>query len=159
MMRSAILLVIMLCVITPSCRTQEQNKQEAKQIVQQRLSGINFSQTDQMPLFKDCDEMENASICFYEKLCAQVEAKLLNHQLQFEITKRDSVTAVILVNDNGEISYKGLNSNPVNQKEIVVDSLLKNRLKDFIKIEPAIKQGIPVNSSYLLPVIIKPAMN
>lgn len=157
MMRFTILLVIILCALTSSCRTQEQKEQEAQMRAQFRLESIDFSTPDQLPLFEDCDEMENAANCFYKKLCEQVELKLKNHDLQFEITKTDSVTAILIVDKSGFIKYDSLSGSVFSDKDIIVDSLLKNRLKDMVQIKPALKQGIPVNSSYLLPVVIKPA--
>ena len=159
MMRYTILLVIMMCVITSSCRTQEQNEQEANQLAKKRLQEVDLSSPDKYPLFDGCDELENAITCFYEKLQEQVALKLKDHQLQFEITQRDSVMAVLFVDKKGSISYKGLQSAPVNDREKIVDSLLEERLQQICKIEPAYKQNVPVNSSYLLPVIIKPVIN
>ncbi|MEP2969145.1 MAG: hypothetical protein ABJO82_06420, partial [Nonlabens ulvanivorans] len=51
----------------------------------------------------------------------------------------------------------GLQSDAVNDRERTIDSLLRVRLQHICKIEPAYKQNVPVNSSYLLPVILKPA--
>jgi hypothetical protein len=36
-----------------------------------------------------------------------------------------------------------------------IDSILKVRLVDFPKINPAIKRGIPVKTQFILPVILK----
>ncbi|MGJ8683559.1 MAG: hypothetical protein ACSHWW_02975 [Nonlabens sp.] len=159
MMRFTILLVIMMCAMASSCRTQEQNETEANQIAQQRLQEIDLSQPDTYPLFEGCGELENATTCFYEKLQEQVALKLKDHQLQFEITQRDSVMAVLLVNKKGTISYQGLQVPPVNSREKMVDSLLQSRLHDICKIDPATKNGIPVSASFLLPVVIKPAIH
>ncbi|WP_438962219.1 hypothetical protein [Nonlabens sp.] len=157
MMRFTILLVIMLCATATSCLTQEQQEQEAQSRAQLRLQSIDFTAPDQLPLFEGCDELENVEICFYKKLYEQVELRLNNHHLQFEVTKTDSLTAIIRVDKNGFIKYDGLSGHTFSDKDIMVDSLLKNELQDMDQIKPALKQGVPVNSAYLLPVIIKPA--
>jgi hypothetical protein len=38
---------------------------------------------------------------------------------------------------------------------IKIDSILKVKLVDFPKVNPAIKRGIPVKTQFILPVIIK----
>ncbi len=38
---------------------------------------------------------------------------------------------------------------------IKIDSILKARLVDFPKVNPAIKRGVPVKTQFILPVIIK----
>jgi hypothetical protein len=38
---------------------------------------------------------------------------------------------------------------------IKIDSILRARLVDFPKVNPAIKRGIPVKTQFVLPVIIK----
>ena len=38
---------------------------------------------------------------------------------------------------------------------IKLDSILKIKLVDFPKVNPAIKRGIPVKTQFILPVIIK----
>ncbi len=157
MMRLTILLVIMICAVTASCRTEEQKKQEASQLAQKRFQEIDLSQPDKYPLFDGCGELDNAANCFFEKLQEQVAIKLNNHNLQFQISQRDSVVVQLLVDKKGNISYMGLRSEAVNDRERTIDSLLRARLQHICKIEPAYKQNVPVNSSYLLPVILKPA--
>ena len=36
-----------------------------------------------------------------------------------------------------------------------IDSILRARLVDFPKVNPAIKRGIPVKTQFILPVILK----
>ncbi|MEO9501884.1 hypothetical protein [Nonlabens ulvanivorans] len=157
MMRLTILLVIMIGAITASCRTEVQKKQEASQLAQKRFQEIDLSQPDKYPLFDGCGELDNAANCFFEKLQEQVVLKLNDHHLQFEMSQRDSVMVQLLVDKKGNISYQGLQSDAVNDRERTIDSLLRVRLQHICKIEPAYKQNVPVNSSYLLPVILKPA--
>lgn len=158
MIRATILLIIIIGAMASSCRTQEQNEQEAQQLVQQRLQEVDLTQPDKYPLFKDCGELENATNCFYEKLQQQVALKLQDHNLKFEITHRDSVMAVLLIDNKGVISYLGLQTAAVNDKEQLIDSLLHNRLVQMARVEPAYKEDVPVHTSYLLPIVIKPAI-
>nr|WP_042286334.1 hypothetical protein [Nonlabens ulvanivorans] len=157
MMRLTILLVIMIGAITASCRTEVQKKQEASQLAQKRFQEIDLSQPDKYPLFDGCGELDNAANCFFEKLQEQVLLKLNDHHLQFEMSQRDSVMVQLLVDKKGNISYQGLQSDVINDRERTIDSLLRVRLQHICKIEPAYKQNVPINSSYLLPVILKPA--
>ncbi|GAK91924.1 hypothetical protein JCM19298_2412 [Nonlabens ulvanivorans] len=156
-MRLTILLVIMIGAITASCRTEVQKKQEASQLAQKRFQEIDLSQPDKYPLFDGCGELDNAANCFFEKLQEQVLLKLNDHHLQFEMSQRDSVMVQLLVDKKGNISYQGLQSDVINDRERTIDSLLRVRLQHICKIEPAYKQNVPINSSYLLPVILKPA--
>jgi hypothetical protein len=39
--------------------------------------------------------------------------------------------------------------------KIKIDSILKSKLIDFPKVNPALKRGIPVKTEFVLPVIIK----
>lgn len=139
-----------------SCISKEQQEQQANEIAQQQFSEIDFSTPDSYPQFKGCNELENSMECFYEKLHVQIHDKLQLDPLDLQIQKADTLTAIIKVSKKGVVSYVSLQQTDATDYSFVLDSIFSVRLSDLCHVQPALKQGIPIESSYLLPVIIKP---
>lgn len=142
--------------LTVSCVSKEEQEQQATELAKQQFDSIDLSTPDSYPQFKGCDELQNAKDCFYENLYSHINTRLQSEPIDIQIAKVDTVNAVITVSNTGKVSYVALKDNNPTAYNSMIDSLLKARLSDLGSVHPAIKQGVPVGSSYLLPIIIKP---
>jgi hypothetical protein len=68
----------------------------------------------------------------------------------------DTIEVRITVFPDSKITFEPLfPSDSLTYDKQKTDSIIKARLTDFPKIEPAQKEGIPVKTQFILPVILK----
>jgi len=150
---SAFLCVIFLCT---ACVSKEQQEQQANELAQKQFDAIDLSTPDSYPQFAGCDELVDAQKCFYQKLYEQINDKLQLEPLDIQMNTADTVTAIIKVSNKGLVSYVALKDQNSTVYTAAIDSVLASRLSNLCQVNPAIKQGVPIESSYLLPIIMKP---
>ncbi len=150
--------VIAFLLLLAGCKTDQEISLEAQEKASQRFQELDRSRLDAYPLFDGCDELENSPDCFYRHLQSLVNDRLAMCDLDVQLAARDSVVASITVLKSGQIRYDSIlqpSENHVAHKKI--DSLLKARLSHLPAIQSALKQDIPVTSTYRLPIVLTPA--
>ena len=147
-------LVILLVFSLTSCDfIFKQNKV----VETEKLAPIDFSSIDAYPLLQECVHLSSRKAqqaCFYEQLSKKIELALSKKDILLNNTITDTIQVKINVNSIGEISITSTSIE--NNKEL---SLLRKAIFESIenlpKIQPATKSGIPINSTYILPIIIR----
>lgn len=147
------LLAVLLLV---SCKSEVEKDQEAASKAHQRFQNIDITAVDVFPQFEDCDEMESTADCFYAHLHDLIKKRLTADTLSMNIKSKDSLVATFTVTDEGMIQYDSIAHSAQHLDRAFMDSILKSKLMDLPKIDSALKQGIPVSSSYLVPVVVLP---
>lgn len=143
-------------VLLVSCKTDEQLKLEARARAQERLDAIDYSTVDHYPLFPACDELNNTAACFFEQLHALVAARLAPVATELSVSHHDTLVVSMTVAASGILKYEQLLTCPPALNSQRVDSLLQSRLQYLPRLSSAIKQDIPVKTSYRLPIILVP---
>lgn len=152
--------VIALLLLLTACKTDQEIQLEAQEKASLRFQELDKSQLDAYPLFDGCDEMVNNADCFYSHLQQLINDRLAMCDLDLQLAARDSVVASVTVLKSGQIRYDSIlqpGLNHIAHKKI--DSLLQSRLAHLPAIQSALKQDIPVTSSYLLPIVLTPAID
>lgn len=139
-----------------SCKTDEQLKQEAAALAAKRLETIDYTTVDHYPLFEACDEMNNTAKCFFEQLHAVVAARLAPVATQLAVSKNDTILVSMVVEASGVLKYDQLIKCPPALNQTQVDSLLQSMLQYLPRLSSAIKQDVPVKTSYQLPIVFIP---
>jgi hypothetical protein len=68
----------------------------------------------------------------------------------------DTIEVRVTVNPDASMQFEPqFPKDTVAYDTIKIDSILRIKLVDFPKVNPAIKRGIPVKTQFVLPVIIK----
>lgn len=139
-------------MVVIACKTDQQIEAEAQKRAQESFEKIELSKVDRYPLFENCDEMDATPDCFYRELHHLITEKLKDHKYDYKWTNQDSLIAAITVKSNGQLSYDSIvnAANDIDIKEL--DSVFRKRLYPLCKIEPAIVQGVPVTTTYNLPI-------
>lgn len=148
--------VLVSLLILLSCKTDEQLKQDAAALAKKRLETIDYSTVDHYPLFADCDEMNNTAKCFFEQLHKVVAARLTPVATELAVSKHDTILVSMVVEANGVLRYEKLLKTPTTLQAARVDSLLQARLQYLPRLSSAIKQDVPVKTSYQLPIVLMP---
>ncbi len=156
-MRKAIaLFLVSLCF---SCQYFEKKVPNEKELLEKQLKEINWNEVDEYPSVADCEKLTDETQrkqCFFEFLTTTIQQKLAVDTLSTLFPKLDTIEVKVTVFPNSTMEFKPqFTKDSVAYDTIKIDSILRIRLVNFPKVNPAIKRGIPVKTKFVLPVIIK----
>lgn len=130
-----------------------------KELLQKELKSINWKEVDEYPSVVDCEKIDNKAQrqqCFFEVLTQLIQEKLSVDTLSVLYPELDTIEVKVTIFPNATMQFEPqFPRDSVAYDTIKIDSILKARLIDFPKINPALKRGIPVKTQFILPVILK----
>ena len=130
-----------------------------KELLDKQMKEINWNEVDEYPSVADCEKLTDANQrkqCFFDFLTATIQQKLSSDTLSTMFPKLDTIEVKVTVLPNATLEFEPqFPKDSVAYDTIKIDSILRVRLVDFPKVNPAIKRGIPVKTQFVLPVIIK----
>lgn len=142
-----------------SCQYLEKQVPSEKELLDKQLKEVNWNEVDEYPSVVDCEKLKDASQrkqCFFEFLIANILQKLPVDSLSKVFPKLDTIKVKVTVLPNAIMEFEPqFPQDSVAYDTVKIDSILRARLVDFPKVNPAIKRGIPVKTQFVLPVIIK----
>ncbi|MGQ7945603.1 hypothetical protein [Flavobacterium sp. WC2509] len=142
-----------------SCQYFDKQVPSEKELLQKELKSINWKEVDEYPSVVDCDKIEDKKQrqqCFFEVLTQLIQEKLCNDTLAMLYPELDTIEVKVTVFPNATMKFEPqFPKDSVTYDRVKIDSILKARLVDFPKINPAIKRGLPVKTQFILPVILK----
>ena len=107
----------------------------------------------------ECEKLTDKSQreqCFFEFLTNTIQQKIGIDSLTTLYPLIDTIEVKVTIFPNASLQFEPqFPKDTVAYDTIKIDSILKARLVDFPKINPAIKRGIPVKTQFVLPVILK----
>lgn len=130
-----------------------------KELLDKQIKEINWKEVDEYPSIIDCEKLTDPNQkkqCFFEFLAATIQQKLSVDTLRVLFPKLDTIEVKVTVNPDASMQFEPqFPKDTVAYDTIKIDSILRLKLVDFPKVNPAIKRGIPVKTQFILPVIIK----
>jgi hypothetical protein len=158
-MRKFIVFLILFNLFFTSCQFFDKKVPDENELLNKQLKEINWKEVDELPSVSDCETIgdENArKQCFFDFLTATIEQRLAIDTLRTMYPQLDTIEVKVTVFPDSRIDFEPqFPKDSVAYDTIRIDSILRARLIDFPKINPAIKRGIPVKTQFVLPVIIK----
>ena len=146
-------------ILFNSCHYFEKQVPSEEELLQKELKAINWKEVDEYPSVVDCEKIDNKAQrqqCFFEVLTQLIQEKLSVDTLSVLYPELDTIEVKVTVFPNATMQFEPqFPKDSVAYDTIKIDSILKARLIDFPKINPALKRGIPVKSQFILPVILK----
>lgn len=150
---------LLLFILVTSCQYFEKQVPSEKELLQKELKAINWKEVDEYPSFVDCDKLEDKTKrqnCFFTFLTQLIQEKLQVDTLSILYPELDTIEVKVTVFPDSRMQFEPqFPKDSVAYDTIKIDSILHARLVDFPKVNPAFKQGIPVKTQFILPVIIK----
>lgn len=154
-----ILLLLFVSFGLSSCQFFETEKISSETFLEDEIKAINWNDIDQYPVFQNCEnKTEKAS----QKSC--FETTLINHlyqsiQSENTIVSEDinqTIMIDFMVNEKGELSISNMKIDSVlsNQLPLLENKIIEG-LDSLQPIAPAYKRGIPVKTTFKLPIVIK----
>lgn len=142
-----------------SCQYFDKQVPSEDELLQKRLNEINWKEVTVYPSVAECDSIldkERKKECFFNYLSKIIQNKIAPDSLTVNASIIDTIDVRVTVSADSKITFEPLfTSDSTSYNKAKIDSVIKSRLVDFPKIEPAQKDGIPVKTQFLLPVIIK----
>jgi len=151
--------VLLLLLFLQSCQYFEKQVPSEKELLEKQIKEINWKEVDEYPSIVDCQSISDVAQrkqCFFEFLSATIQQKLSVDTLKILFPKLDTIEVKVTVNPDATMQFEPqFPRDTVAYDTIKIDSILKLKLVDFPKVNPASKRGIPVKTQFILPVIIK----
>ncbi|TDP58715.1 hypothetical protein [Flavobacterium dankookense] len=158
-MRKIILFLPLSVFFFTSCQLFDKKVPNEKELLEKQINEINWKEVDEYPSIVDCEKITNEEErkqCFFDFLTSTIQQKLDNDTLRTMYPQLDTIEVKVTVFPNAEVTFEPqFPRDSVAYDTIKIDSILKSKLVDFPKINPAIKRGIPVKTQFVLPVILK----
>ena len=151
--------LLLVILLFNSCQYFGKQVPSEKELLAKELKEINWKEVDEFPSLADCEKIENKTQrqqCFFEILTQLIQEKLSVDTLSVLYPELDTIEVKVTVFPNSTMQFEPqFPRDSVAYDTIKIDSILKARLVDFPKVNPAIKRGIPVKTQFILPVILK----
>jgi hypothetical protein len=150
--------VIVLLVLASSCQYFEKQAPDEDALLQKRLKEIDWKEVSSYPSIAGCDAIIDKELkkqCFFESMAKLVQDKLDIDTIAMLYPEIDTIQVKVTVYPDATLKFEPqMPQDSVSYDRMEIDSILKARLVDFPKIEPAQKEGIPVTTQFILPVIL-----
>ena len=151
--------LIVVFLLFNSCQYFGKRVPSEQELLAKELNEINWKEVDEFPSLADCEKIEDKTQrqqCFFEILTQLIQEKLSVDTLSVLYPELDTIEVKVTVFPNSTMQFEPqFPKDSVAYDTIKIDSILKARLVDFPKVNPAIKRGIPVKTQFVLPVILK----
>lgn len=142
-----------------SCQIIDKKVPTEQELFEKQIKEINWSEVDEYPSFLECDKISDNNQrkqCFFEFMATTIQQKLSVEDLAVLYPQLDTIEVKVTVFPDASLQFEPqFESDSLAYDKIKIDSILKTKLIDFPKVNPALKRGIPVKTEFILPVIIK----
>lgn len=149
----------MLCLILGSCQYFYKPQLSKEDLLNKEINAINWNEVDEYPSIAECDKIDDKTQrqqCFFDYLTQAIQQKLSGDTLTILYPELDTIEVKVTVFPNASIVFEPqFSKDSVAYDTVKIDSILRAKLVDFPKINPALKRGIPVKTQFILPVILK----
>ncbi|SHI98260.1 hypothetical protein [Flavobacterium haoranii] len=152
-------IVLIVIILLNSCQYFDKKAPDENALLKEELQKVNWKQVDQYPSVASCDtilDVETQKECFFQFLTETIQARIGIDTIHILYPELDTIAVKVTINPDATLQFQTQEPTDSISYDIkVIDSILQNRLTNFPKVEPAIKQGIKVKSQFVLPVILK----
>lgn len=158
-MRKIILILLLSPLLFSSCQYLDKQVPSEKELLQKELKAINWKEVDEFPSVAACENIldkNEKKMCFFEYLTQLIQQKLSVDTLAILYPKLDTIDVKVTVYPDSTMQFEPqIERDTLDINNTKIDSIIKARLVDFPKVNPALKRGIPVKTQFVLPVIIQ----
>lgn len=155
MKKITLLLLLMLFV---SCRYFDKQVPNEDELLQQRLKEIDWNNVSSYPSLPECDAVTDKELkkeCFFSAMARLIQEKLDADTIAILYPEIDTIQVKVTVFPDATVQFEPqISRDSVAYNAVKVDSIIKARLTGFPKIQPAQKEGVPVKSQFVVPVIV-----
>ncbi|GAB5398828.1 MAG: hypothetical protein Aureis2KO_04130 [Aureisphaera sp.] len=142
-----------------SCQWFETEKISSETFYEEDLKAIDWKDVDEYPAFKACDHLidkEAQKKCFETALVTPIYKTISSKKLVTHRDLNDTVWVRFSITKDGAFSNVETEIDSALKAQIpLLESWIHQGIDSLPKLEPAIKKGIPVETRFGLPIVIK----
>ena len=123
----------------------------------EKITPIDFSSIDAYPLLKECTHLSSREAqqeCFYQQVSQKIETALSQKNISINNSITDTIQVKIRVSSKGKISITSTSLEDTPELNTLRKAIFES-IESLPTTQPAIKSGIPITSTYILPIIIR----
>lgn len=157
-MKNTLPSLLLILLSFASCQYFDKQVPSEDELLQKELKSINWNEVDEFPSIAECDtvaDKEQRKSCFFDYLTQTIQQKLSVDTLALLYPELDTIQVRVTVFPDSALLFEPEIADSITHDTIMIDSIIRTRLTDFPKVNPAIKRGIPVKTQFVLPVILK----
>lgn len=153
------LVLVVLSVLIPSCQFFETEKISSETFLKEEIKSINWKDVDQYPVFLNCEsftEKKQQKNCFENTLSAHLYQVINSENTMVTNELNETLVLDFLVDEKGKLAITSMKIDSL--LKVQIPSLAANiieGIKILQPIAPAYKRGIPVKTTFKLPLVIK----
>ena len=153
------LYLIFVSIGISSCQFFETEKISSETFLEQEINSITWNEVDRYPTFQECEgvsgKLETKS-CFETTLIKHLHQSIQSENTIVSNDINETIVIDFMVNEKGVLSISNIKIDSVlnNQLPLLEDKIIHG-LDSLQPIAPAYKRGIPVKTTFKLPIIIK----
>ncbi len=138
--------------LVTSCNFVQKEIPNSQELLRRELHAIDWNKVDNYPTYASCDAIKNkeeAKVCFFDRLNFET-LRLLKNDSLVKVSTIDTVQFLVTLTAKSELNFK---TEMVNEKLLpkwMLDSIMQKNSKQFSKIQPASKRGVPVTTQFQL---------
>lgn len=153
------ILSIFLLIVVYSCKKMPGAVLQEEVLLEQELAEIDWNRVDIYPSVLYCDtilDVIQKKECFFTFITQNLESRLTQDTLVGHFKYIDTLKVKVVVNYDSKVEFSLYNPiDSLKAQNGLIDSLLRSKEIDFPQILPATKQGIPVNTAFILPIVLE----
>lgn len=149
--------VLSLLMFMCSCRFFDGQVPNEEELLQKRLKEINWKEVSSYPSIAECDAIMDKELkkdCFFAQMTQLIQQKLDIDTIALMYPDVDSINVKVTVFSNATLRFEPQMPPNANYNMSEIDSIIKARLVNFPPVVPAQKEGVPVTTQFILPVIL-----
>lgn len=148
-------LIFFTLLLLSGCHYFDKQVPQKEELLEKELQSINW-EVDEFPSVDHCDAIADRDAhrqCFIDYLIETIQQRISADTLAIRYPEIDTIKVKITVFPDSTLTFEPELSNLAYEPE-VIDSIIRTRLHDFPKVNPALKRGLPVKTQFILPVIL-----
>lgn len=150
--------VFIFCLSLYSCNFIDKKVPEKEILLEERLQEMDWNEPTRYPSVFVCDSITDKKMqkeCFLGYITSIIQERLAVDTLSVLYPEIDTINLKITVNSDASIVFEPYFTQELTYTNQKIDSIIRVNLQNFPTIEPAQKEGIPVKSEFVLPIILK----
>ncbi len=152
-------LLLILFSVLAGCNNFETKKITSEEVLELESSTLNWKEVDEYPAFENCKnitELTKARDCFETTVANSVYAYLARQEPIVTEVIDDTIYVHLEISKTGKPVISAIEVDTLVTNQIPELKLwLQQSIDSLPKIYPASKRGIPVNSVFKMPIVIK----
>lgn len=155
----SIFLLLLISIGLTSCQFFETEKISTETFLKEEKKSINWKDVDTYPIFKECEgisEKLETKSCFETTLINQLYHSINSENFIVSSDLNEKVLIEFIVNEKGNLKINSIEMDTILQRKLPqLKNYILTSIDSLQPIAPAYKRGIPVRTSFNLPISIK----